>query len=41
MPSGTAVEFGKDGELVGSIAVQMLEGACDGVLPMEGAVPPE
>lgn len=40
-PNGNAVEFGKDGKLVGSISLEKLAGGCDGVNPLPGAIPPE
>jgi len=39
-PGGTAVEFGKDGTLVGSIALSELESVCNGAVPVPGSVPP-
>ena len=40
-PDGNAVEFGKEGTLMGSISIEKLESGCDGVNPVPGAVPPE
>ena len=39
-PGGTVVEFGKDGTLVGSIALSKLGSVCDGAAPVPGAIPP-
>lgn len=39
-PGGDAVEFGKDGTLVGSIALSELGSVCDGAVGISGAVPP-
>jgi carboxylesterase type B len=39
-PGGTAVEFGKDGTLVGSIGLSELGSVCNGAVSIPGAVPP-
>ena len=39
-PGGTAVEFGKDRTLVGSIALSELESVCDGAAPVPETIPP-
>jgi hypothetical protein len=39
-PGGSAVEFGKDNVLVGSIALSELSSVCDGAMGITGGVPP-
>lgn len=40
-PTGKAIEFGKDGKLIGSIGLEKLGSVCNGSNPLQGAVPPE
>ena len=39
-PAGSAAQFPKDGSLVGHIESSKLASACNGIVPVPGAVPP-
>ena len=39
-PDGSAIQFSKDGSLVGHIESSKLVSACNGIVPVPGAVPP-
>ena len=39
-PDGSAVQFSKNGSLVGTIESSKLASVCNGIVPVPGAVPP-